>query len=222
MGAIYWQLNDIWPVASWASIDYHGRWKALHYAAKRFFAPVLLSCLEQGETTSRKTVVQQPSPVSVTASLNVSNERLTPFDGVVRWSLRGPDSLIMQEGEENVRVPAMESRWIDTLDFGDADYLRSHLWYELVKDGETVSSGSVLFTAPKHYAFEDPALTCSADGDTITVTAKAYARFVEIYGGEGDLLLSDNFFDMEKGEKTVTVLQGSPADLRVRSVFDIR
>jgi beta-mannosidase len=40
MGAVYWQLNDDWPVASWASIDYFGRWKALHYMAKNFFAPV--------------------------------------------------------------------------------------------------------------------------------------------------------------------------------------
>ena len=51
MGAIYWQLNDCWPVASWSSIDYFGRWKALHYEAKRFFAPVLLSCCEEGELT---------------------------------------------------------------------------------------------------------------------------------------------------------------------------
>jgi beta-mannosidase len=42
-GALYWQLNDCWPVASWASLDYFGRWKALHYAARRFNAPVMLS-----------------------------------------------------------------------------------------------------------------------------------------------------------------------------------
>ena len=39
MGAIYWQLNDCWPVASWSSIDYYGRWKALHYFARKFFCP---------------------------------------------------------------------------------------------------------------------------------------------------------------------------------------
>ncbi len=42
-GTLYWQLNDCWPVASWSSLDYFGRWKALHYAARRFYAPVLLS-----------------------------------------------------------------------------------------------------------------------------------------------------------------------------------
>ena len=47
MGAVYWQINDCWPVISWSSIDYCGRWKALHYYAKRFFAPVMISCEEE-------------------------------------------------------------------------------------------------------------------------------------------------------------------------------
>ena len=42
-GALFWQVNDLWPVASWSSIDWHGRWKALQHAAKRFFAPLLVS-----------------------------------------------------------------------------------------------------------------------------------------------------------------------------------
>ena len=42
-GSLYWQLDDCWPVASWSSIDYYGRWKALQYFARKFFAPVLVS-----------------------------------------------------------------------------------------------------------------------------------------------------------------------------------
>ena len=60
MGAVYWQLNDIWPAASWASIDYYGRWKALHYYARRFFAPVMISCCEQSEMTNRPSIVMEP------------------------------------------------------------------------------------------------------------------------------------------------------------------
>src|SRR5215470_1415949 len=48
-GSLYWQLDDCWPVASWSGIDYYGRWKALHYAARRFFAPLLVSPVEEGE-----------------------------------------------------------------------------------------------------------------------------------------------------------------------------
>jgi beta-mannosidase len=50
MGAIYWQINDLWPVASWSSIDYHGRWKALHHAAARFYAPLLASMTYEKNT----------------------------------------------------------------------------------------------------------------------------------------------------------------------------
>ena len=56
MGAIYWQLNDCWPVISWSSIDYYGRWKALHYYAQRFFSPVLVSC-EETSTVSEGILV---------------------------------------------------------------------------------------------------------------------------------------------------------------------
>ena len=47
MGTIYWQINDLWPVASWSSIDYHGRWKVLHHAAQRFYAPLLASMVHE-------------------------------------------------------------------------------------------------------------------------------------------------------------------------------
>lgn len=47
MGALYWQINDCWPVASWSSIDYYGRWKALHYYAKKFYEPILVTLHEQ-------------------------------------------------------------------------------------------------------------------------------------------------------------------------------
>ncbi len=43
MGTLYWQLNDLWPVASWSSIDYRGRWKVLHHLAERFYAPLMVS-----------------------------------------------------------------------------------------------------------------------------------------------------------------------------------
>ena len=49
MGALYWQLNDCWPVASWSSIEYTGRWKALHHVARRAFAPAAVSAHVPGD-----------------------------------------------------------------------------------------------------------------------------------------------------------------------------
>ena len=81
MGAVVWQLNDIWPVASWASIDYYGRWKALHYVEKRAFAPVMISCEEVGELSERPFCVAQPEPIEKSARLHVANETMETVNG---------------------------------------------------------------------------------------------------------------------------------------------
>ncbi|MFA6832934.1 MAG: glycoside hydrolase family 2 protein, partial [Bacteroidaceae bacterium] len=49
MGTLYWQLNDSWPVVSWSSIDYYGNWKAMHYEAKRAFAPIIINAIKEGD-----------------------------------------------------------------------------------------------------------------------------------------------------------------------------
>jgi len=80
----------------------------------------------------------------------------------------------------------------------------------------------VIFTKAKYFRFVDPNLSVEINGDEITVKSKAYAKYVEIYDETGDLILSDNFFDMNKGERKVKVLSGNPKGLKARSVFDIR
>lgn len=223
MGAIYWQLNDIWPVASWSSIDYYGRWKATHYFARRFFAPVLLSCEEVCETTTRYSVVQEPSPNVSTARLAIENESWEPFTGTMHWQLADADSNVIESGEEEVHVAPFTAQWYDTHDYSDTDYLSNHFTYWLENaNGENISGGSVLFTAPKHYHFRDPRLQVHRDGNTITVTAQAYAKGVYVASPDADMILSDNYWDMEAGERTVEILEGNPQELTVMSVYDIR
>ena len=224
MGAIYWQLNDCWPVASWASIDYYGRWKALHYAARRFFAPVLLSCEETGLHTDRTNVNDERliRTIPRRARLNVSNETLYPVDVEVQWSLRDPKACKIQEGSETLTVPALSAVWLPDMEFPDADFFGHYLSYTLLMDGNPVSSGSSLFCAPKHFHFADPHLTLERDGNLITVHADAYARMVEIVCDDGNVVLSDNDFDMDAGSRTVRILRGCGTAFRVRSVFDIR
>ena len=222
MGAVVWQLNDCWPVVSWSSIDYYGRWKALHYYEKRFFAPVLISCHEEGVLSQNTNVNAEPFDLKKTARLNVSNETLAPFSGTARWSLRRPDASVIREGCFEVKVPPMSALWLEEQDFHDEDTYGCYYAYELLDgDGGCVGSGSVMFCPPKHFGFIDPQLSARVEGDEIVVTAKAYARSVEIRCG-ADVLLSDNFFDMNAGEKRVKVLRGEVKDLSVRSVYDIR
>ncbi|GIY65432.1 beta-mannosidase [Caerostris extrusa] len=63
MGALYWQLNDIWPAPSWASIEYGGRWKMLHYYAKNFFSPLLISPYEENGTVIVNVVSDLSEPL---------------------------------------------------------------------------------------------------------------------------------------------------------------
>lgn len=221
MGAIYWQLNDIWPVASWASLDYHGRWKALHYVARRFFAPIMLSCKEECEVTTKTSIVMESDKDINTAQLCVANETKQDFTGTVSWSLRDAGSRVICRGDEEVCTKAFSSHWLVEMDFSDTDYLENHLTFALTGADGVVSEGSVLFTAPKHYHFRDPELKVTRQGDLLTVEAKNYARSVELYSENADVVLSDNFFEMEAGTKTVRIVRGEAQDWKARSVYDI-
>ena len=222
MGAVVWQLNDCWPVASWASIDYYGRWKALHYYEKRFFAPVLISCHEEGILSQNTNVNAEPFALKKSAHLNVSNETLQPFTGKARWALRRPDASVIESGEFAVEVPAMSALWLPEQDFSDRETYDCYYSYRLEDSaGNPVGEGSVLFCAPKHFHFADPQLEAHVEGDEIVVTAKAFARSVELMAGP-DILLSDNYFDLNAGTRRVKILRGIPASVTARSVFDIR
>ena len=223
MGAVIWQLNDCWPVASWAGIDYFGRWKALQYYARRFFAPVLVSCHEEGlvnqEDISVNTEHIDPRK---TARLNVSNETMEAFAGRIDWSLRRPDASVIEEGSFDVAVPALAAVWLPEQDFTKYGPYDCYYAYRLTdRAGHTVGEGSVLFCAPKHFRFQDPGLTVRLEGDEAVVTASAYARSVEVQCGP-DVLLEDNYFDMNGGERRVKILRGEAKDAAVRSVYDIR
>lgn len=222
MGTVVWQLNDIWPVASWSSIDYYGRWKALHYAEKKAFAPVMISCEEVGELSERPYCITQPAPIEKSARLHVANETMKTVKGIVQWQLRTPKGDVLLAGREHVKVNPLSGTWLEKCDFTAFDELEIYFSYALEIGGKIVSENTCLFTAPKHFRFEDPKLTCRREGNTLIVSAHAYAKNVEIEGVDGDVRLSDNFFDMNPGEKRVDIVEGGAEDFLVRSVYDIR
>ena len=221
MGTVVWQLNDNWPVASWAGIDYFGRWKPLQYGEKRFFAPVLVSCEEEGELSSRPSCVAEPEVIEISAKLHVANETGKCISGEVRWSLRNMLGEILEGDTEELTVPAYDGAWLPKLDFSEYDPLSVYLSYEFAAEGEVLSSGTTIFAAPKHMNFTDPGLTAELSGTAVTVKAEHYAKNVELITDDPDVLLSDNYFDMNPGTVTVRVLRGTPTSVRVRSIYDI-
>ena len=222
MGAIIWQLNDIWPVASWASIDYYGRWKALHYAAKRFFAPVMISAEEEGELSQNPKINEyHPAPLEKSFRLNVCNETLRDVTGEVVWALRTPDGAIVRQNQQTLTIPAMSAKWLDKVDCADASLTGHYVSFAFVVDDVALSEGTCIFCAPKHFEFVNPRLTVETRGDTLVVTSHAYAKQVWLESEDADLLLDDNAFDMNPGTKVVRVVKGTAEKVRVRSVWDL-
>lgn len=222
MGAIIWQLNDIWPVASWASIDYYGRWKALHYAAKRFFAPVMISAEEEGELSQNPKINEyHPAPLKKSFRLNVCNETLRDVTGEVVWALRTPDGAIVRQNQQTLTIPAMSAKWLDKVDCADASLTGHYVSFAFVVDDVALSEGTCIFCAPKHFEFVNPRLTVETRGDTLLVTSHAYAKQVWLESEDADLLLDDNAFDMNPGTKVVRVVRGTAEKVRVRSVWDL-
>ncbi len=82
MGTLYWQLNDNWPVCSWASLEYGGKWKLLHYLARRFYAPVLPVVLQLDQESLQIRVVSDRAD-SCRAAFKL---QLFSFEGEESWS----------------------------------------------------------------------------------------------------------------------------------------
>ncbi|ERI94435.1 glycoside hydrolase, family 2 [Clostridiales bacterium oral taxon 876 str. F0540] len=223
MGAIYWQLNDCWPVASWASIDYYGRWKALHYFAKKFFAPVLLSANEEGTKVE----------------LHVSNETLNTFAGKVTWRLRD-NFRIIEEDSKEVSINALETKLVEKLDFKDRivtteDARKLYVEYVLESEGKILSSGTVLFVRPKHFEFLNPEIEWNISEDDnsfiIELVSKKFTKYVYMDLEKEDCIFEDNFFDLTGNERRIIKVDKNSLSneislnefknqLEIKSIFD--
>ena len=194
-GTLYWQLNDCWPVASWSSLDYFGRWKALHYASRRFYAPLMLS------------IEDKPPQQDV----YVTNDTLEPWEGTLRWSLETLDGKILSSGQEPVQAAPQAATPICKLDFSDSvsdDNIRELVFIAELYQGEQIISRQTAFFAPtKHLSLADPKISVQLRIEQeqlhIELTSCSLARLVECTLEGADVVFSDNYFDLPAG-RTVT------------------
>jgi beta-mannosidase len=228
-GALYWQLNDSWPVSSWSSIDYYGRWKALHYATRRFFNPVLLSCAIDGDQ----------------AAITVTNDIAADWQGLVRWSLERLDGRVVVAGERHVTVAGLGTTRVDSVTIpASVDERRTTvLVTELLHDGSRHALSVTPFVADKHLGLRRPVIEravslfdhgTSAKAEptppraVVRIESDVLARWVELSLEGADVVFDDNYFDLPAG-RDVSIgftlpagwnLEQARAALRLRSVAD--
>jgi len=208
MGSIFWQLNDCWPVASWSSIDYYGRWKALQYYARRFYAPLLVS--PYVESGSLKVYIVSDKTESEQANLRV---RLMDFDGKV----------LLEERKEVTVTPLSSQVYLDwslkkITDAGASDTSRVFVVADVTEDKDTVSRNLVYLAPVKEVHLKPAALKVIPMGASgnyrIRVTSPVLARSVYLSFGNLDVNLSDNYFDLLPGE-SIDIVANSAAPFDV-------
>jgi beta-mannosidase len=219
-GILYWQLNDCWPVASWSSLDYFGRWKALHYAARRFYAPLLLS-------------IEDDSPEQ---RVYVSNDSLEPWEGIMNWSLETLSGEVLSSGTAPANVPPQASVMVDRLDFSaqlSDDNLRKLVFIaELSHGNQFLARRTAYFVPIKHLTLANPLIAMDMkiqDGVLVLeLTSQALALLVEVSLLDADVVFSDNYFNLPPGRShqiSCPLPEGWTSDrvkeaVRIRSVYD--
>jgi len=237
MGALYWQLNDCWPVVSWSSLDYFGRWKALHYFAKRLFQPIIASVKENSKQIE----------FWVTNDLNLKNYIL------LEWKIFRSDGILLMNGNYKVQVFPCSSLKLGIIDVSSINKDKKHeennmVFFKLkdIKNNDKIIyNGFRLFSAPKNFFLKDPRLLYSIKEIhkrknnriklEIEISAKNIALYVFIESNIVDFVASDNYFSLEPKElRKITIkiekilnlneiysIEEIINSLKVRSLYDI-
>ena len=221
-GALFWQFNDCWPVASWSGIDYHKQLKAVIYQARHFNKCL---CLSNDYFNNR-------------AELYVINEYPDVFSGMLEWALCDFFGNSINSGTCPVSVPAVSSARAAVLPY--AGILKGHkkqdtaLLVTLTRDGQVLDEKYWLLVADKNVRLPRAALEVECtqtDGiATVTLHSPAYARYVFLEAEGVTAPWSDNFFDIPAGRSatiTVRLPQGMDAEelrkrLRVKTLTDVK
>ncbi|MDA3798021.1 MAG: hypothetical protein PF692_02960 [Kiritimatiellae bacterium] len=205
MGSLYWQMNDCWPVASWASIDSLGNWKALQYMAKRFYEPVLLSALENREKG--------------TIELHISSDQLFKSNAELRWYVTTPEGETIGEGCKNVVIPNNATVKVETLRlkryFKKYETYNMMIFAELYDGEEMISSNFSSFERPKYMELEKDGLTMEVspnesdaiDGWDVKISASKPALWcwLEVTGKKA--VYSDNFVCLRAGQECTIIVK---------------
>ncbi|HEU5078498.1 MAG TPA: glycoside hydrolase family 2 protein [Opitutaceae bacterium] len=235
MGSIYWQLNDCWPVASWSSIEFTGRWKALQFAARRFYAPALICAHVDGDEEAtignyRRSTIRKMHLYTVYDAPETAR-------GILRWELRHFDGRLLEAAFQSVTLKPRQSVRQRTLDLALPlrDYGRDNLYValSLAIDGVVMSRQTVFLAPPRFLRLPKGPISCavkwlSPSEAVLKFRSKVFQHAVEFAAPGCPHNASDNYFDLYPNEaREITLKFNEPVaprkfqkQLRIRSLTD--
>lgn len=209
-GTLYWQFNDVWPVASWSAVDYTGHFKALYYQSVRSFRPQVLLAYEKDRQVE----------------LFAVNDALQTYNNIkLKLELKDFKNNIINTLNKKIKTPLTDILRLETIPLQDlipegTDRSAVYLQMELRdKDNQLITSGLHYFVRPKALRLIQPAIQINKGDDayTLEISTDVLAKNVYLIGNQN---FSDNFFDLLPGEKRI-IKAGKPIDsVRVISLWN--
>lgn len=191
MGTLYWQINDDWPAPSWSSIDYFGRWKALHYMAQKFYAPHAVSMTLEDHR----------------CHIYFSNESFETTEYSLTLSIRDLSGNVLETYETKGNSPAFSAIETAVVDICSWEDQKDDIFLEAVihtKDQKVLKDVETLVPY-KYLNLKNPVISTEAeetnDAFILHISSDCFAPFVALDFDDADVIFSDNFFHLT--DKTV-------------------
>lgn len=191
MGTLYWQINDDWPAPSWSSIDYFGRWKALHYMAQKFYAPHAVSMTLEDHR----------------CHVYFSNESFETTEYSLTLSIRDLSGNVLETYETKGNSPAFSAIETAVVDICSWEDQKDDVFLEAVihtKDQKVLKDVETLVPY-KYLNLKNPVISTEAeetnDAFILHISSDCFAPFVALDFDDADVIFSDNFFHLT--DKTV-------------------
>lgn len=186
MGTLYWQINDDWPAPSWSSIDYFGRWKALHYMAQKFYAPHAVSMTLEDHR----------------CHVYFSNESFETTEYSLTLSIRDLSGNVLETYETKGNSPAFSAIETAVVDICSWEDQKDDVFLEAVihtKDQKVLKDVETLVPY-KYLNLKNPVISTEAketnDAFILHISSDCFAPFVALDFDDADVIFSDNFFHL--------------------------
>ncbi len=214
MGTLYWQIDDCWPVASWSSVDYYGRWKAQQYMVKKAYQPYMLSSLKQGDSIKVYVVSDKYNPTFATL-----NTTLLDFSGKI--IKKETSKITLPENSSTVQFVLNEKEWLSGVDRKSVV-----LKVQLLSQDNELTENNYYFEQPKDLNLPKiPGIKIKQlDASRIEISTQKLARFVWLNHPKVINAFSDNYFDLLPGQSKVLTVK-SPfrmKNIQVKTLVDAK